>query len=479
MRIKEFIKKHRYVLGFSFLLIGLSLFMMLLFQKESDYFWHVKVGEYIVKFKEIPKTCLYSWYAIENNLMFTLHEWLYEVIIYGFYKVFNNFAPLAYLITFLTILTTFLYKTTIKKLLNKNLILFIPFIALITINLALYSLPRPHIISWILVAITIYLSYDLYQNDSNKIYWLPLITVIWGNIHGGSSCLAYMIPGLFMVLGLFNFNKFFIINEKLPKEKIIRYLIIIILNILALCLNPYGYEMVLYPYINILDDTMTTIINEWHPLSIKTSTGIIAFILIFYNLYIYYQGKQKLKLIDFSLFLVFVYLAISSYRFVPLLIIVSFYTTLNYLNYSNKGIKGNSLIVTLITGILLITITQINNVNDKLYNKDLDDELITTIKDLKPERLYNDYNIGGYLIYNEIDVFIDGRADAYSKANLKDAYSLMVGNGPDTQKLLDKYNFDLLITENDRYLEKFLKKNQNYEPIIKDDHYSIYKRISN
>lgn len=466
------------------LVIALFFILMLIvgilyFNVGSDYFWHIKVGEYIINLKEIPKTCIYSWYAIENNLMFTLHEWLYEIIIYVFYKIFNNFAPIVYLTTFLTILITFLYKTTIKKLLNKNLILFIPFIALSAVNLTLYSLPRPHIIGWILVALTIYLSYDLYQNDSKKIYWLPLITAIWVNVHGGSSCLSYMIPGLFMVLGLFKFNKYFIINEKLSKEKLIRYFIVIVLNIIALCFNPYGYKMILYPYINILDDTMTTIINEWHPLSIKTSTGIMAYILIFYNLYIYYQGKQKLKLIDFSLFLVFVYLAMSSYRFVPLLIITSFYTTLNYLNYSNKGIKGNSLIVTLITGIILITVTQINNVNDKLYTKDLDDKLITTIKELQPKRLYNDYNIGGYLIYQEIDVFIDGRADAYSKDNLNDAYSLMIGNGPDTQELLDKYNFDLLITENDRYLEKFLKESSNYEFIIKDDNYSIYKKINN
>lgn len=468
-------KKKKIIIALFF---TLTLFVTILFfNTGNDYFWHLKMGEYIVKMKELPKTCLYSWYAIENNLMFTPHEWLYEVIIYLFYKVFNIFTPFIYLITFLSILIIFIYKTTLKKLLTKNLLLFIPFIALSAVNLGLYSLPRPHIISWILVAITIYLSYDSYNNNSKKIYFMPLITIIWANVHGGSSCLSYMIPGLFMVIGLFDFNKFFITNKKLTKEIRQRFILIIILDIIALLINPFGYEMILYPYINILDNTMTSIINEWHPINIKSSTGLMAFILIFYNLYIYYQGKQKLKLIDLSLFLVFVYLALKSYRFVPLLVIVSFYTTINYFKYNNQKIKGNSLIITLIIGIISLTIYQANNIKNKIYYKTLDNKLITTLKELNPQRLYNDYNIGGYLIYNEIPVFIDGRADAYSKSNLKDAYSLIVGDGSDTQKILDKYHFDFLITENNCYLDKFLKDNPKYKFIVKDKNYSIYEKI--
>ena len=37
MKIKEWLKKHKYVLGISFLLVCFSLFMTMLFHKESDY----------------------------------------------------------------------------------------------------------------------------------------------------------------------------------------------------------------------------------------------------------------------------------------------------------------------------------------------------------------------------------------------------------------------------------------------------------
>ena len=48
MKIKEWFKKHKYVIGFSFVIVCFSLFMAMLFHKDSDYFWHIKAGEYII-----------------------------------------------------------------------------------------------------------------------------------------------------------------------------------------------------------------------------------------------------------------------------------------------------------------------------------------------------------------------------------------------------------------------------------------------
>lgn len=467
-------KKITIILLFIFMLISTILY----FNIGSDYFWHLKLGEYITKFKQLPTECIYSWFAIKNNLMFLPHEWLSQIIIYGFYHLSNTFAPIIYIGTFLTLLVFFIYKTTIKTLLNKDLTLFIPFIILSTINLSIYTQPRPHIISWLFIALTIYLSYDLYKNNSKKIYLLPIISLFWANIHGGSSCLAYLIPGLFLVVGLFNFNKWSVYNTKLSKEKIKIYILVIILIVVSLLINPYGFSMILYPYINIFDNTMTSIINEWHPLNIKRLTGFLGYLCIFYNLYIYYQSNRKIKLIDLLLFIIFTFLATSSYRFVPLFVIISFYTSINYLKEKNSNLENRILPIITIIIILFSLSLQFTKVNQKLNIQILDEKLISTIKEFKPKRLYNDYNIGGYLIYHEIDVFIDGRADAYSKTNLKDSYSLSVGDGKNTKDLLNKYDFDLLITENNCYLDKYLKKDNDYEFIIKDNKYSIYKKIN-
>ncbi len=441
----------------------------------SDYFWHFKIGEYIVSNHHLPKECIYSWYAIQNNLMNTYHEWLYEVIIYGLNHVFGKIGPIIYQTIFISILSFILYKINIKTMLKKNPIYLIIFIVLSTASIASFSLPRPHIISWILTALTIYLSYDLYENDSKKIYILPLLTIIWVNVHGGSSCLSYMIPGLFMVLGLFNFNKWGIENKKLKKSKIITYILIIILNMLALLINPYGINMLLYPFINMFDNTMKTIISEWHPTKITSFIGIMAYMMIFYNLFIMYKSKEKLRLIDLALFIVFVYLATSSYRFVPLMIIASFWTTLRYIPVNTQNIKGQLIVIVLVVSNVILPLTQINALNKTINYKEVNDEMINKIKEVKPQRLYNDYNVGGYLIYKEIPVFIDGRADAYSHDNLQDANDIFEEEAK-IEKILNKYNFDYLITKCQNNLSNYLKDNNNYTLIEKDKNYCLYQK---
>ena len=73
-------KKHYIMFGVFF-----SLFCLLLFLSSipgDDYWWHIKVGEWIVQNKEIPKTGIFSWYAQENNLSWFAHEWLAEIVLY-------------------------------------------------------------------------------------------------------------------------------------------------------------------------------------------------------------------------------------------------------------------------------------------------------------------------------------------------------------------------------------------------------------
>ena len=50
-----------------------------------------------------------------------------------------------------------------------------------------------------------------------------------------------------------------------------------------------------------------------------------------------------------------------------------------------------------------------------LSTKTLSNSAISVLKKEEPKRLFNYYDYGAYLIYKDIPVFIDGRADLYSK----------------------------------------------------------------
>ena len=84
------------------------------------------------------------------------------------------------------------------------------------------------------------------------------------------------------------------------------------------------------------------------------------------------------------------------------------------------------------------------------------------------------YDYGGELIYNDIDVFIDGRADLYSKYNYEDYLNISYLE-QDYVKLINKYKFDYFLV-NERYpIYTYLKYNSNYELVYKYKNTYLYK----
>ena len=85
-------------------------------------------------------------------------------------------------------------------------------------------------ISFSFLALTIYLYMDLFKNEnSKKIYFIPLLSIIWSNVHGGSSSLVYLFGLVFVFAGLFKFNFSKIESSRISKKQVIKYFIIIFL----------------------------------------------------------------------------------------------------------------------------------------------------------------------------------------------------------------------------------------------------------
>ena len=103
----------------------------------------------------------------------------------------------------------------------------------------------------------------------------------------------------------------------------------------------------------------------------------------------------------------------------------------------------------------------------------ISDDIINYIKKVKPKRLFNFYGYGGYLIYNNIPVFIDGRADMYSKHTLKDTFDLQ-NNG--YNYILDKYNFDMIIIPQNIALNIYLSDSDEYVLSKQDDEVLVYEK---
>ena len=467
-------KNRKLFLIFTIFVISTTIFLLNFMKIESDYFWHIKAGEYMFK-NGVLTHDIFSWYV--NGKYWMSHEWLFEIILTIFKNVFSNNHILIYGFVFTSLLMLILFFTNKDNYL-KN-IPFSMFWVVLSVILLPFMQARPHLISFSLLALTIYILFDNYSNKNSKIiYLLPVISLIWANIHGGSSNLSYLLCLLFLICGLFEFKFKKIESNRISKNQINKYLLVFILSIITICINIHDIKMLFYPYLNMMDKTMLNNITEWAPTNLNITSHYMYLFIVVFVLFNMLFSDKKIKFIDFMLFGLCVFLGFKSIRFWPYTYIIMSYVVFNYVN-DRKLEKGTYMVLgTIIIFLFSIYICNIKGINTIKYKINLNKDIINLIKKENPKRLYNMYDYGGELIYNDIDVFIDGRADLYTNYNYKDYLNISNLQG-DYIKVIDKYDFDYFLVSSKYPISTYLKYSDEYDVLYKNKDILLYKKIVN
>ena len=470
----KFIKKEKVTIIICLFLIGILCFINIKVGVDPDYFWHIKAGRFMIEHKMILRSDIFSWVSSVTNAYWMSHEWLFEVLLASLEKIFPKYHVLVYTFSLYGVLLFTLFFINKDKWLKNVLFTLIWFTMSIAFFLPLV-LPRPQLFDFIFLALCFYLLYDLKEKeDSKKIYFMPLISLLWANIHGGSSNMPYILTLIFIISGLFNFNCYHLESKRFSKRQFQKYFIVFILCVLAIGINLHGFRMITYPYENMADSLMLKTITEWAPTNFNESYHILFYIFFGINLLVILTSKKKLNFTDLCVLGFTLFLGFKSVRFWVFFSIASFVVICNYMpSYKMKKNDENYIFILII---LLITLSfsTYNKSFKNLEEKSVSDKIINYLQKTKPKRLYNYYDYGGYLIYNDIEVFIDGRADLYSKYNYKDSYDLASLN-KNFKKVINKYKFDYYLISKDSGLNTYLKYNDNYKFIMSDKKVALYK----
>ena len=456
---------------FTILIISITFGLMVFLRSDPDALWHFSAGKYMVDHHQILTHDVFSWYLAGKYWM--SHEWLFEVIIYLYYSIFSDkYLIIFSLVNVLGLLLLIYYTNKDDIIKNK---VFSLFWLTFSIIIGPYIVGRPQLISYILLALTIYLLKDLYDNkDSKKIYFLPLIGIIWSNVHGGSSNLIYIYTFIFMICSLFNFKFSKLEATRKSKKQILTYLIIGLLCMLTININPHGFKMFLYPYQNLNDSFMVNNITEWRATSLAITADLFYVGFVFFIFMVMLLSKKKIRLLDFIIFLSVVFLGFRSVRFWAYTYIIMSYFIYYYIP-KRKDDPGTQEIIMLISiGLLIVFGLSYKNIYKNTHKLNISEKMINRIKYEKPKRLYNVYDLGGELIYNDIKVFIDGRADLYSKYNFMDAVNISRLGG-DFKERIKYYNFDYLLVNSDFQLQYYLNNSDEFELIYSDKGIYLYK----
>ncbi len=228
----------------------------------------------------------------------------------------------------------------------------------------------------------------------------------------------------------------------------------------------------------------------------KMPSLIVSFVVLAITLF---STKTKIKLQDLFMVIGMSILAIISYKQFPIFWIgvMCIINKLIFMMIDEKKLEKIKKIETKVLSfmgmvytimiIIIIFLYNYKSISKQSYVNTNDYPVVAAewMKnniDMDKMYLFNDFNYGSYLLFKDIPVFIDGRADAYDP----------VFNGMNEDPFLDymltssgqkwygdtfkKYNITHIITTKDSLLDMLLQRNIVYKNIYNDGSFVIYER---
>lgn len=481
----KFIKKVTNLITNNYYIALVSLFVISLpFFKnvDSDFFWHIRTGQYILNTKTIPTTDIFSSTSFSH--IWILHEWGSEVIMYFLYNKWGYFADCLLFGLIFSLTWIIVYICCLK--LNKNKLISIALIVL-GILISVYAVgARPQLISQLFIAITLLILLAS-KDNSKKLYLFPLLFIFWVNLHGG-WVIGIGLVGMYILMdSLYSIKD----KAKIPFNKII----IFISSILGIIIfNPNHIQGFLYPFTYYLggNDSLKYI-NEWQSVNFHTSTGIFFLLFILYMLFVGVR-KNSFSIKEYLVLGTFFIFGITSERNLPILTIIAI--PLISIHTESFELKVPQVLKTWLYieqfMVLLIILCVIFITNSSIYQGKLITDPWQNANDIYPSgnanyilshnlkgNIYNSYGDGGFLIYKLYPynkVFIDGRADVYTDKIFKDYFAIMDANS-NWQSILSKYNIKIVIADNSIPIYTLLNSNPNWKLVNKDKVSGLFLHI--
>lgn len=469
---------------------------------QNDLFFDIKTGESILKYG----IDFIDHFSFISGLTYIYHHWLYDLVIYYIYSLFNFNGVFIFNLIIYSIFGCVVFFINNKRI-NNCLISFV--VTLFVIIISSYAFgSRVQSITYILFLLEIYFLEKLYVDGKKKYaLYLLIISILIVNLHMPLwiFSLILFLPYIFEYLinkvlskskkyiNIFS-NKIVIVSPKNTKLLLFTFILMIFSGLLS----PLKY----YPYIFFTK----SLFNSSYAFIGEMSKTVLYYriweiYLVIFIILLLLINKCKIKLRDLSLFIGLFLFSIIAFRnviyfyiIIPTIIVKiiseSYNINFNIDKLIQKRVKFNKRIVGVFTCIFLsiIYIILLNNLdlssNDFNISKSYPVKSVQYIKtnlDYKNIILYNDFDYGSYIEFNDIPVFIDSRAEVYLKEfnGGKDIIGdyLKTQSVKDYKKIFKKYDFTHALVYRESDISYLLSIDHNYKKIFEEDNYVLYENV--
>jgi hypothetical protein len=458
------------------------------YPRDLDYFWHLRNGQWMVEHGEILRVDPFSYTMIGEPRI--AYDWLADVGLYQFWQVFGHIG-----IAFLTAFLSLLIYITIYYMLPGHIYIRFIVIAPFLLFLSLPALsPRPQIISFLFFTWVLFLTYRYKRGMEAK--WLllmPLMFVLWGNLHGGWSVASIVMIVVTVGEALNN-----LLNSQSPYvmkwDRLKWYFGACALSAGALLFTPFGLEMILLPFTAFSSlSTWNSEVMEWHPTQINSLRGgTLVLFTLSYAVCVLLPAYRKRQL-DWSHLLLGVVMGYMAYRYsrsvvffalvgAPI-IIEQFSIWVNQTEWGKKTheqeaigrtpteVKIKKALFTLMLGVSIgyaIWSLTPQRIGERMRELLPVDAVNIINEEQLPQRLFSHYNWGGYLLWETPDypVFIDGRTDLY-----RDFYFEWreIMRGANWEEAFAEWDIKTVLVYPNDPIGRLVKEHPDWETVYTDD----------
>ena len=450
---------------------------------DPDLWWHLRTGEIILN-SGLPRQDPFSYTMAGRPWI--AHEWLTDVVMallhragglpalslffagvvgLGFFLLFLRTPGRPYLAGFLIILGATATSPTWGA--------------------------RPQMINLLLGAWFIYVLEGVRQAELSRrwLWLLPLTSVLWANLHSG-YLFGIVLCGVYAVgAGLEQWRT-------RDFQPLLTYGATGAACLVAALINPQGIHLWFYPFETLGSQAMQQFIAEWQAPDFQSSLfqpfavflAVAVLILIF--------SPQRPTWTELLLFLGGGGAALTSARNIPLFVVAtlpflgrhlllalqafSFSTLFTGERPEPRARPAQQVLHWLVIAVALIGAAtwagvRIGN-NDAALRQLFPVDALAVIRDegLVETRVYNRYAWGGYLIWNEIPVFVDGRADVYG--DFIYTYLQAAEGTLEWEQPLDTYDVNYVLMHSDSVLVTLLSESEHWRPLYRDDVAAVFVR---
>jgi hypothetical protein len=392
--------------------LGAGLYVLLLFNStgllnDSDTYWQLAVGQWILDHGGMPRVDVYS-FSMPGEAWIS-SSWLAQVLYALSYNLAGWTGPVV--VAAGAIAATF---ALLAHLLERR----IPstYAVLVALAAMVLSTPhffaRPHVLAMpLMVAWAHGLMIASERREPPSLWLLPLIA-LWANLHGG-FVFGLVLAGAFAIDALWNAEP----SQRKPLA--LRWAAFGLAALAACCVTPYGWESILAAR-KILDlGELLRLISEWAPADFSKPSPFEFTILVLIAGALY-RGV-RLSPPRIALVLGLLHMALSHGRnleIFALLLPIVVLTPVSQQFALQPNRQGG---VTFASAALLAAALGISTwtlAANRAYAPPKTQSPAAAVEAVKAhhlQRVLNDRAFGGYLIWRQMPVFIDGRAELYGE----------------------------------------------------------------